>query len=210
MSLMDSPLSPRWVHGFVWNMHVSPLWSSPNVYARLAVILFLFLWCEQFFLVDAFFCFDVRFPSTCACFFFCCCCLRKPICPMLLYLGPLLSANTWHDRPLQICFKFFLGVRVCVEVFQWMCAWLTQHAHPQHEGIHGVGQTPGSPSCTWWEHHLLGLGLLTFYLCRQTSTHTNRQSIRLCRVHKQTDLTGLSCLFKVVFLFDLHGARCFP
>lgn len=52
-----------------------------------------------------------------------------------------------------------------------MCVRLTQHAHPQHEGIHGVGQTPGSPSCTWWEHHLLGLGLLTFYLCRQTNTH---------------------------------------
>lgn len=117
MSLMDSPPNPRWVHGFVWNMHASPLWLSPNVYARLAVTLFLFLWCEQFFLVDAFFCFDVRFPSTCTRFIFCCCCcccccLRKPTCPMLLYLGPLLSANTWHDRPLQICFKPFLGVRV--------------------------------------------------------------------------------------------------
>ena len=104
---------------------------------------------------------------------------------------------------------------VCVLLCMWICVRLTQHAHPQHEGIHGVGQTPGSPSCTWWEHHLLGLGLLTFYLCRQTNTHictcththththtdkhTQRQTIRLCRVHKQTDLTGLSQLFKVVF-----------
>lgn len=41
-------------------------------------------------------------------------CLCKPTCPMLLYLGPLLSFNTWQDRPLQICFKLFLGVCVCV------------------------------------------------------------------------------------------------
>lgn len=103
----------------------------------------------------------------------------------------------WYIR--HWCERHFWHGITFPYMWEMMTARLTQHAHPQHEGIHGVGETPGSPSCTRWEHHLLGLGLLTFYLCRQTSTHTHRQTIRLCRVHNQTDLTGLSQLFKVLF-----------
>jgi len=41
---------------------------------------------------------------------------------------------------------------------------LTQHAHSQHKGVHGVGQTSSSPPRPWRKHHFLRLGLLTFYL----------------------------------------------
>lgn len=112
---------------------------------------------------------------------------------MFIYIY-VLYIQQYHmmDLPLQDDLNY-MYMLTC----EWMRVWLTQHAHPQHEGIHGVGQTPGSPSCTWREHHLLGLGLLTFYLCGDTSKH--RQTISVCRVHNQTDLTGLPTLFKVVF-----------
>lgn len=41
---------------------------------------------------------------------------------------------------------------------------LTQHAHPQHEGVHGVRQPARPAPRPWWKHHFFRLCFLTFYL----------------------------------------------
>lgn len=92
---------------------------------------------------------------------------------------------------------------------------LTQHAHSQHKGVHGVGQTSSSPPRPWRKHHFFRLGLLTFYLwmkhkrCCLSGLATNKtiyciKELQLLQMSKPQDVRTTLFIFGLCQLADIN------